>query len=371
MIDLSECRVLLVDDTPANIDVLYQLLSAENIKLLVANSGESTIKIARSAQPDLILLDVEMPGMDGFETCSALKSDELTASIPVIFVTGRTDQSDIKKGFDLGGVDYICKPVQAEEAIARVRTHLGIQKLIQSQRVLIEKFSPTAISGDDHTASTSHELRAPLSSIIGFSRVIKRHAKKKDDTDLYDWAEIILSSGDYLLRLIGNMLDLAKSDAGKIELNKRPFSLSDLLTNVHVICEPLSEANNNQLIFRETDSITITGDETRVQQIIINLISNACKFTKEGTITVSVHQDDNFYNLAISDTGIGIEQSQLQSIFQPYHQATQATYSEYGGTGLGLSISYRLAKLMHGHITVTSTAGVGSCFSLHIPIDKN
>lgn len=214
-------------------------------------------------------------------------------------------------------------------------------------------------------ANMSHELRTPLNAIIGYSELLLMDTPKENFAEL----KSIESAGNHLLKLINDILDLAKIDAGKSELHVEEVSLSNLLDQLKTTAMPLALKNKNNLIVNTPDiSISMESDSLKIMQILLNLISNACKFTKEGDITVNVLEKDQHIIFTVQDTGIGMSKEQADKIFQEFQQANTSISGAYGGTGLGLTISKQLAELMGGKISVSSEQGKGSIFTLTLPL---
>ncbi|WP_407526933.1 ATP-binding protein [Methylobacterium oryzisoli] len=221
----------------------------------------------------------------------------------------------------------------------------------------------------DFLASMSHELRTPLNAIIGISEMLKEDAEIDGDTHLEEPLARVLRAGKLLLQLIDEVLDLAKIEAGKLELQPADFDLRALLGDVLETAEPLSDKRGNRLrLDAEPELGRVELDSTRLRQILLNLLSNACKFTERGEVTLSARRTGEWIELAVRDTGIGIEPEHLPRLFQEFHQAGVAKHRKYGGTGLGLAISRRLVRLMGGEISVESEAGTGSVFTVLLPV---
>lgn len=368
---LRSSKILIVDDTRTNVELLCEILAPHGYKLFFAVSGEQAIKLVPKVEPDLILLDVMMPGIDGFETCKQLKTMVDYKDIPIIFATARSDPSDLAKGFSVGGVDYITKPINQAEVEARVYTHLRIRDLIKSQERIISTLECGIIEQTTGVASMGHELRTPLNAIIGYSDILmEQMAEIGNDTraSCITSVEAINGAGHYLLRLINNVLDMAKLDVGKMEADCDHFSISDWLEGIELTVAPLVEKNNNILQINCPNNIAqIYTDRTKLQQILVNLIGNACKFTEQGQIRLDIKQDAKSLFFEVSDTGIGMSDEQQSRLFQDFQQADKSTASKYGGTGLGLAISKRLAHLLGGDISVSSQADEGSTFSVVLP----
>jgi signal transduction histidine kinase len=389
--------ILLIDDNESNIGMLVEFLKELGFKTITARNGQMGLKRAKFAKPDLILLDVLMPEMDGFEVCRQLKAGPATGDIPVIFITALHDVENKVKGFAAGGVDYITKPIQQEEVLARVRTHLKLQaqqrelrqqaaalvqarELAESARAIAEKAN-TAKS--EFLANMSHELRTPLNAILGFSELIIR-----DQTLALKHREnlaIIHRSGEHLLILINDVLDFSKIEAGRTTLNEKNFDLHRLLDDVVRIFRFKAEKKSLQLLFERADTVPqyVRTDEVKLRQVLMNLLSNAIKFTEEGTVTLKI--EDCRLNIekspdegsaqssicslqfSISDTGPGIAPEEMDKLFEAFAQ-TETGRQAQEGTGLGLPISKKFVQLMGGDITVNSKVGQGTIVAFDIQV---
>ncbi len=218
----------------------------------------------------------------------------------------------------------------------------------------------------------SHELRTPMNAIIGYSEMLLEETEERNLPDLHEDLEKIASSAKFLLKLINEVLDLSKVEAGKMEIQLETFEIKPLLEGIISHIQLLLDNNKNTLRVQYSENLgTMTADVTRVRQTVINLLGNACKFTENGTIVLSTHRerrgDTDWIIFSISDTGIGMAQEHMKHIFQEFKQADSSTTRKYGGTGLGLAISKRFCQMMGGDITVESIYGKGSTFTIHLP----
>ncbi len=217
-------------------------------------------------------------------------------------------------------------------------------------------------------ANMSHELRTPLNAIIGYSEMLEEEAQDGGMADFIPDLRKIHGAGKHLLGLINDILDISKIEAGKMELYLETFELAPVLREIAGTVRPMLEANGNALVLEGLeDAGTMHSDLTKIRQIMINLLSNAIKFTRHGWITMKVARDEDWVRFSVTDTGIGMTPDEVDRLFQPFTQADASTTRKYGGTGLGLAISNRFGTALNGTISVQSTPGTGSTFTLMVP----
>ncbi len=387
-------KILIVDDEPGNLDILRNCLRDAGFKVLVAESGEAALKRVDYIKPALILLDVNMPGIDGFETCRRLKKNEATKDTPIIFISAKTDSVDKVEGLEMSAVDYIGKPFKVEEVIARVNKHLTIHNLrkqLEAQNAQLQKAKEQAEKArhiaemanqakSAFLAGMSHELRTPLNGILGYAQILQRDPSITAQQQ--HGLNVIEQSGNHLLSLINDVLDLAKVESGKIELHEAEFNLSSLLSDVSEIIKIRTKNKGINFYLESADDLPngVHGDELRLRQILLNLSGNAIKFTDEGSVTLKVKSKQavkkqisskNLVSLSfrIEDTGVGISPEDLETVFKPFEQAGKQK-QQAKGTGLGLAISKNLVELMGGRLYVSSQLNAGSqfWFELALPI---
>ena len=250
-----------------------------------------------------------------------------------------------------------------------------MSRLAKSEAVLRQKAEEANRAKSEFLSNMSHELRTPLNAILGITEMVRDDAEDDDNADTVEALDRVLRSGQHLLQLINDILDLSKIEANKLELHIEDIDVRTLVSDLAQTAAPLAEKNNNTLEVNVDDDVqTVEGDITRMKQVVLNLIGNACKFTQDGKVTVSVSRmssmrDEKYIVFDISDTGIGMSETQQKKLFQEFQQGDSSTTKKYGGTGLGLTISRRLARLMGGDIIVRSKLGEGSEFSVVFPIE--
>jgi len=361
--------VITVDDSKFNVEVAKRILShAYNVH--TALSGKELFELLNNVTPALILLDVEMPEMDGYAVNRELKRDESTAHIPVIFLTGRDCDEGEARALSEGAVDYITKPFSADILEMRVGLHLLLQR---QKRELRESAIKAEIANDAKTAFIaimSHEMRTPLNAIIGFSELSLETADLRED--LYSNLVNIRNAGTTLLSIISDILDISKIETGKFELIPTEYDTATLINDV--LTQSILHKSEKPIEFNLTIDKSfpskLFGDELRVKQILNNLLSNAFKYTPEGTVELIVNctTEGNicWVSAMVKDSGIGISPENLLSVFDDFTQADMTANRKIVGTGLGLPIARRLAEMMDGDIKLTSEYGKGSIFTARI-----
>ena len=400
-------KILLVDDREENLFALEVILSNVSYLCIKVNSGNEALKILIHDQDfAIILMDVQMPMMDGFETAELIREIENLKHVPIIFLTASMDSSvHIFKGYQAGAVDYMIKPFSNEILKAKVGFFVDLYK--KTQELLFQKEQIRSLHSDityqkrfenelieaknkaenatqiaenamkakqQFLSNMSHEIRTPLNAIIGFTKVVLK-------TDLTskqkEYLSAIKVSGDALIALINDILDLAKVDAGKMIFTNTSFKMASSIAAMLQLFETKIQEKNLILVKDYDNRIPeiVVGDSARLHQIILNLLSNAVKFTTKGKISISVRLlNENENNITIkfsvTDTGIGIEENKIETIFENFQQATNDTSRLFGGTGLGLAIAKQLVEQQGGTIFVESKIDEGSTFSFNLDFQK-
>ena len=368
-----EGRILVVDD---NADMLAYIsgLLRDRYDVMVARDGEDALRQMAVSLPDLVLTDVMMPRVDGFELLRALRDDERTRELPVILLSARAGEDSAVQGLARGADDYIVKPFAARELLARVQTHLGLARVrLSARREMQEMYDRVQDANETKMkflAAMSHELRTPLNAILGYADLLTLGVRGKlADAQTNDVVRI-QSAAHYLLGLINDILNFTRLEAGQVDLAIDRVPVHVLFERVHdLLAQPAAEKGIRFDFTAPAKSIAVNADPERVQQILLNLVTNAFKFTEAGgAVSIACDMSDETVNLHVRDTGCGIAEAQWSRIFEPFVQV-ERTRDRGGrhGVGLGLAISRDLARRMSGDITVTSALGGGSDFVLSLP----
>jgi signal transduction histidine kinase len=360
--------ILIVDDNPHNLQVLGSILKENNYGIEFATDGKAALDWLAERRFDLILLDINMPGMDGFEVCKKIRSDKNMEYVPVIFLSAETERASILKGFEIGGQDYVTKPFDSRELLVRIRTHLALRESLERLEVEKERAQSADHLKSAFLATMSHELRTPLNSIIGFTGILLKEKPGPLTAEQKKQMEMVQGSARHLLSLINDVLDISKIEAGQLKMVIQQFNLRELLLKVVESQRQFAEKKNLQIIVNLDDKINgIESDILRVEQILINLVNNAIKFTETGSVSIMSQMEGDFITIRISDTGIGIESDKIGRLFSPFTQIDSGLTRKYEGTGLGLSICRKLIELLGGKIEVMSKPGYGSTFTVYLP----
>lgn len=364
-------RLLIVEDEPANIQTLNGILRPQGYQVSVATNGLQALKVLESVRPELILLDVVMPGMDGFETCLQIKQCSDWRDIPVIFLTARAETSDLVRGFELGAVDYVAKPFHAHELLARVKTHLSIHRLRQENERLVRAESELARhrSVAEMVAGVAHELNTPLGIINTAAGLISRWASQGNlpIEDLQDATSLITRNAARAHKLVQ---DFKKVSVHQITDVCEQADLAELVKDtVHLFQVSVSRQLQievfNQLGAEASSWVGYSGS---LSQVLLNLLQNARAYAypegDPGRVEIRLTSEEAFFGLSIRDFGKGIPPENLPRIFEPFFTTGRAR----GGSGLGMSIVHTIVTAhMQGSIRVESSLGQGTEIQVKLP----
>lgn len=361
MTDQGKPIILIVDDVPTNIQVLGTLLAKFNCELAVAMNGQQALDVVDKIHPDLILLDVMMPVMDGHEACRRLKSQDSTKDIPIIFLSAKSETDDIVKGFKLGAVDYVTKPFIGKELVARVKTHLALK---QTQKILADELQ----SKDQFFSIISHDLRGAFGIIMSFVDLIQNNRDYLSEQEIDELLNDIGYTSRNTLDLLDNLLQWARSQTGAIKYAPENIQLEKLMMEICEQHKNIASAKEIEMVTHSDGSHKVMADKNMVKLILRNLVVNALKYTnKNGKIELISESLDRMIKVTIADSGIGIDPHKIKNLFSIEKKtSTQGTAKEQGH-GLGLILTKEFVQLNGGEIGIDSEPGKGTKVWITLP----
>ena len=372
-------KVLAVDDLPENLVALEALLRPQHIQLHKAISGTEALEHMLSTDFAVALLDVQMPGMDGFELAELMRGSERTRQIPIIFLTaGAWNRDRVFRGYESGAVDFLVKPVDPHILRSKVAVFVELyrqKKVLQEtarQLLIAKQDAETAnASKSQFLANMSHEIRTPMTAIMGFTELLA--GEEANEKNRAEFIKRIRSNGDHLLHLIDDILDLSKFEAGQVNVEKIAFSVTELITEVLQSFRPLADRKQIELKLRFQNAVPqiVNSDPHRIRQVLINLIGNALKFTATGSVEVILdYRSDaqKLFVVQVKDSGVGVAPEKRDVIFEPFQQADSSVTRKYGGTGLGLALSREITAALGGRLEVVDSSSKGSVFQFSFEV---
>ena len=370
-INRSEYKILIVDDVVSNVLLLKILLSNEKFQVCTANNGTTCIEIAKKEHPDLILLDVMMPDISGFDTAVILKKDEETKEIPIIFLTALNTPADLVHGFKVGASDFLTKPFNKEELVMRVMQQISLvaaKRIIEQQNA---ELRATLSNRDKMYSVIAHDLRSPMASIrMVLNLVVASTSPELVGPELYELLDKANKESEDVHDLLDNLLKWTKSQTGRLNVVIQDLDLNDIIPGVVDIFEMIAQTKRIKLNLQMSDApLIVTADNDMLKTIVRNFLSNAIKFSPEdSSIEIIMTKEAEFAKVSVKDHGVGIAPERLGSIF---HKG-ETTYGTGGeeGSGLGLQLCQDFARKIGGDCMVESVVGEGSTFSVLIPLKK-
>ena len=363
----SQDTLLIVDDMPDNAKVLLEFFKRKGFKVLTAEDGEEALQMTEQAHPDLILLDVMMPGMDGFEVCRRLKSNENTREIPILFVTALADTVDKLNGFDLGAADYITKPFQYKEVLARVNAHLSLRKLqrqLQTQNKLLQKRN---LELDAFAHTVAHDLKNPLSAVMALSNMLANSCSTGTlpDANFINRLQLVEQAGQQAVNIVDALLLLAGvSRSGTV--THQPLEMSRIVNKVIQQRLAFLIKHHQATIDLPENWPIVQSYEPWIEEIWINYLSNGLKYGgKPPHLELGAFvQNDGMIRFWVRDNGLGLTEEEQAQLFTPF---TRLHIKRVEGHGLGLSIVQQIVEKLGGQVGVESTKGQGSWFYFTLP----
>lgn len=400
----TPARILVVDDFPTNLHLLEGILLEQGYDVRLAPDGAFALQFVQTQPPDLILLDVNMPEMDGYEVCRHIKTDPDTQSIPVLFISALDETEDKLKGFAAGGVDYITKPFQAEEVLARVNTHLTLHTLrrnleqevarrakaeeelyalndqlkIANQR-LEEANQQLQITNQElHNANASkdkffsiiaHDLRSPFQGLLTLTELLSEQIELHSKDELKKKIDVLHDAAETVYALLTNLLTWSRLERGILDYTPGPIVLEMLFERNKRLLLANAAQKDITLTTRVPKDICAIGDFNMIDTVVRNLLSNAVKFTtSDGSIDLSAHVAGDMVEIMVTDTGMGMHQDVLEKLFRIDVKYSKPGTAGEPGTGLGLILCKELVKKSGGSIRVESEVGKGSTFIFTLPL---
>ena len=369
-INRSDYKILIVDDVVSNVLLLKILLTNEKFQVCTANCGNMCIEQAKAEKPDLILLDVMMPDISGFDTAVILKKDPELKDIPIIFLTALNSPADLVKGFQVGANDFLSKPFNKEELVVRVMHQIALvaaKRLIEKQN---RELLATINNRDKMYSVIAHDLRSPMASIrMVLNLVVAAISPDVVGQEIFDLVDKANKESEDVHDLLDNLLKWTKSQTGRLSVVMQDLDLNDIIPGVVDIFEMIAATKKIKLSYTGGSTI-VRADNDMLKTIVRNFMSNAVKFSPENsTIEISVTSDADFAKISIRDHGVGIAADRIDSIF---HKG-ETTYGTGGeeGSGLGLQLCQDFAQKIGGDVMVQSVEGEGSTFSVLVPLKKD
>ena len=358
--------ILVVDDTLPNLELLSEMLKARGYRVRPVPSGDLALQAAKSSPPDLILLDIHMPEMDGYEVCERLKADEKLQDIPVLFISGLSETTDKVKAFGVGGADYITKPFQFEEVEARVATHLELRRQRRQLRESYEQLQKLEGLRDDLTHMIVHDLRTPLTNIIGNLQTLQEADYDRELTQ--EFVPVAVEAGQTLLGMVNDLLDISKLEAGQMVLEMTEFSVAEMIEAALGSVRGLAEQKSLELSADVAPpDLRLRADEDKMRRVLTNLLGNAVKFTREGSVRVQARGEDGGVLISVADTGEGLPQADREHIFEKFSQVETRSAGHKMSTGLGLTFVKLAVEAHGGKVWVESKVDQGSTFHVSLP----
>jgi len=351
-------KILAVDDNEMNLDIMEEILSDDYI-VKTAQTGEEAIETVAQFTPDIVLLDIMMPGMDGYQTCEKLREIPSLVDTKIIMVSAKATLPERMKGYEVGADDYLVKPFEEDELMAKVSVYLRLRTTEEISKMK-----------DEFSMAVSHEMRTPLNAVIGFGEYLQESITEDENKEL---CKAIVKSGKTLLQIVEDILNLSQLEKGSTEISGDELVVDDFLGGFLQDLRDLAESKGLDFqIIKDADvPEAVYADAGRLEQCLVKLIDNAIKFTSEGHVHIklSLTEKDETPCLRfnIEDTGIGIDEQKKEVVFESFSQADSSACRKYCGTGIGLAIARHLAERLSGTLEHKNNSGGGSVFSLTVP----
>jgi len=383
--------ILIIDDSHVNLTLLCNVLQQHNFCVESANNGEKGLALAKQTLPDIILLDVIMPGWDGYETCRRMKQEASLANIPILFLSALGNTKNKVRALQAGGVDYISKPFQKEELLARVQTHIElshlrhnlerevanqtekVQLLIDALQLSYDRAQQASMLKTAFLRNISHEFRTPMNIVLGMTEMLIEETVLTEEQ--HEYAESVMKAGNQLMDILTNMLNFAQQFKGEIKQVLCEFYIHEVINDVLIDLSQHGQAKNLPITIEIAPKLhkPLRGNRDGIYKVLSKLVDNAIKFTKQGKILIGVqpleyYDKQQWVRFEISDTGIGIAPEKQTHLFEIFSQVDSSSTRVYEGIGMGLAIAKMFTENMDGQIGMDSVVGKGSTFWFKVPL---
>jgi two-component system, sensor histidine kinase and response regulator len=364
--------ILVVDDCKTNIQVVGSLLSDAGYEIMPATSGSEALARLQVQVPDLILLDLMMPEMDGLEVCRRLKNDPITQEIPVIFLTASNEMTNLVEAFDSGAVDYVTKPFNTAELMARVKTHLELKQTREALVSYSNRLRELNLEKNEFMGIAAHDLRNPLNNIMGCLEVFSSPDPISEPARA-NLMEIMTNSVNHMLHLVESYLDVSAIESGQWKLEVTVIDLRAVVESVVESFEAKAAAKQQNLSYQQPEApVWVELDHNSATEVAGNLISNAIKYCLPGkNISVQVSTEGYMARLAVQDDGPGLTDEDHSRLFTKFARLSARPTGEEQSTGLGLSIVKKMVEMMHGRVWCESKPGEGATFLVEWPLQAS
>ncbi len=357
--------ILIVDDDPGNLGILGNILGKNTNALIFTQDGATALASIENERPDIILLDIMMPEMDGFEVCRRLKQDATLADIPIIFLTAKTEKDDIIAGLKLGAVDYVTKPFNKEELLTRVNTHLELQAKKEELRKAFAEKEEAVVTKDKLLSIIGHDLSSIFNGLQGLAKLLINEGTQPDLKEREKNIQMLMQAATDGYDLLTNLLNWSSSQTGKLQAYPTTIALRDLISRNVKLQQDKAACKGIEIVANVDENLSVFADRNMLDTVLRNLISNAIKFTEtSGTVRVTAKRD-NLVEISVADTGIGIKPENIDKLFQVNIAHTYGTAGERGN-GFGLALCKELVEKCGGTIGVESEVGKGSRFYVRL-----
>ena len=390
---INKPLVLIIDDSQVNLMLLHNLLEQQNFQVVSAKNGQDGLKLAQQLHPNIILLDIVMIGWDGYETCRRIKNEADLAKIPILFLSALGDTKNKVRALAAGGVDYVSKPFQKEELLARLQTHLElaylrqnlerevanqtekVHTLFEALQLSYDKAQQASILKTEFLRNISHEFRTPMNIVLGMTEMLI------EDTELTEeqreCTDAVMTASQQLMDILTNMLNFSQQFKGEINQVMCDFQISEMVNDVLKIFLSITPDKNVQITTEIAPSLhkTLRGYQEGLSKVLSKLLDNAIKFTKQGKIILRVQaiesfDDKQWLQFEVQDTGIGIASAQQAHLFDIFFQVDGSSTRVYEGVGMGLAVAKMFVENMGGEIGVDSHENQGSTFWFKVPLTE-